>query len=55
MAASEYALMESAVRYPLRLVSIRRFLISGLNATEWMRMSMPPNSRPTVSMHPRIE
>ena len=47
--------MPIASWYALRLVSISGFVISRLNAIEWMRMSMPPNSLPTASTVPWIE
>ena len=45
----------SAVKYALREVSIAGFLISGLKAMLWIRMSMAPNCLPMMSIIPRME
>jgi hypothetical protein len=49
---SEYAEMPSASKYPFRVVSLWIFVISRLNAIEWMTTSIPPNSLPTASTMP---
>ena len=52
IAVSENELMLSAVKYALRVVSIMRFLISGLNAMLCTKISTAPKSLPMALASP---